>query len=190
VKNTVLGVLIAASTTLGSAAFAQQQQVDPESMAPPATAMPQPPPPPEAQQAAPNGYYGPESYSAPVAAPAPAGQWVYTNQYGWIWMPYGANYTYVTASDAGYAWAYYPRFGWRWVSAPWVVGYGPSPFWGRRGPVHFAWYGQPRFHGYVHVGFGRPGYRGPVYHAPAYHAPAAHVAWHGGGGGWRGGHRR
>jgi hypothetical protein len=173
VKKTVLGVLTAAATMLGSAAFAQAPAgYDPQSMGQP-PAMPEPPPPPEAQ-AAPPAYAAPQAY----AAPAPSGQWVYTNQYGWVWMPYGESYTYVTANEVAYTYAYYPRFGWRWISSPWVVGYGPSPFWGRLGPVHFAWYGHPRFHGYASRGAwsGRP-----VYHA------AAPAAWHGrfGHGGWR-----
>src|SRR4051812_15365813 len=135
--------------------------------------IPAPPPPP---QAAPADYY-----AAAAPAPAPSGQWVYTNQYGWVWMPYGANYTYVAGPGVAYSYTYYPRFGWRWVSAPWVIGYGPSPFWGRLGPSRFAWYGHPGFRGYAHGGWsGRPVFRSPV----------AHVAWHGGGfhgGGFHGG---
>ncbi|MGD0044969.1 MAG: hypothetical protein ABSE84_31985, partial [Isosphaeraceae bacterium] len=39
---------------------------------------------------------------------------VYTSEYGWIWMPYGNQYTYEgTANDAyPYSYVYYPSYGW------------------------------------------------------------------------------
>jgi hypothetical protein len=101
------------------------------------------PPPPSAYQSyrpaqaiqAPEPIYQP----APVAT-APAGQWVYTQQYGWLWMPYGAGYTSVTSPSVAYEYVYYPAHGWRWIYAPWVVGLGRAPHWGRLGPRHYAWY--------------------------------------------------
>src|ERR1017187_3920509 len=55
-----------------------------------------------------------------------AGQWVYTEQYGWVWMPYGDQYTYEgTAYDTSpYAYVYYPSYGWAWLAAPWIWGWG------------------------------------------------------------------
>jgi len=88
----------------------------------------------------------------------PSGQWIYTSQYGWLWMPYAREYTYVSP-DGGvaYEYAYYPRAGWRWVYAPWVLGWGPSPYWGYYGPRRYVWYAHPWFRvGVVH--------RGPIYH--------------------------
>jgi hypothetical protein len=186
VKRTALGILIAATTTFGSTAFAQQPVPPSYQPAQAPGSIPEPPPPPDAQAASPE-YYGqaasPGYYpAAPAVAATPSGQWVYTNQYGWVWMPYGADYTYVTPSNVAYTYAYYPRFGWRWVSSPWVVGVGPTPFWGRPGPVHFAWYGHPRFHGYA------PGSRW-YYRRPAYQAPVMQVGWHGRGWGHHGGRR-
>jgi hypothetical protein len=73
-------------------------------------------------------------------------------------MPYSRDYTYVSG-DGGvaYEYAYYPNGGWRWLYAPWVLGWGPSPYWGRLGPHHYIWYSRPWFRvGVVH--------RGPVYH--------------------------
>jgi hypothetical protein len=100
-----------------------------------------------------------QSSAPPVAEPADAtGQWIYTSQYGWLWMPYSRDYTYVSA-DGGeaYEYAYYPNSGWRWVYSPWVLGWGPSPYWGRVGPRRYVWYTHPWFRvGVVH--------RGPVYH--------------------------
>ncbi len=73
-----------------------------------------------------------------------SGQWVYTQQYGWVWMPYGDGYTYVPPSGEGepYEYVYYPSYGWTWVVAPWVWGWGPWPYFGVVGPWHFGWYGH------------------------------------------------
>jgi hypothetical protein len=101
----------------------------------------------------------------PPAAPPAAGQWVYTQQYGWVWMPYGQSYTYVPAEGNPFMFVYGPTLGWRWVTAPWVFDYGPTPYWGVRGRAHFAWYSRPWF--------ARRAYR-PVYHReyhPVYRAP-------------------
>ena len=163
-KKTLIGVLFAAATTMSTAAFAQPPQApgpDP-SWAPPPS-MPEPPPPPQAQ-AAPPAYYAAPAPAATIVAPA-SGQWVYTNQYGWVWMPYDASYTYVAGGNVAYTYAYYPHFGWRWIGAPWVVGVGPTPRWGHLGPSRFAWYGHPGFRGYA---VARGGWQRPVYRAPVY----------------------
>jgi hypothetical protein len=89
----------------------------------------------------------------PVAPPAgappplpgygvPDGQWVYTQQYGWIWMTTGEQYTYVPPDGTGepLEYVYYGNYGWTWIAAPWVWGYGPRPYWGRARPDRFAWY--------------------------------------------------
>jgi hypothetical protein len=168
VKKTLIGVLIAAATTISTAGFAQPQSPYPGSLPPPPS-MPEPPPPPQAP--APSYTYAPPAPAATVAMAAPAGQWVYTDQYGWIWMPYDADYTSVAGPDVAYTFVYRPRLGWRWVTAPWVLGLGPTPSWGRLGPAHFAWYGHPGFRGRVvaHGGWqSRPAYRAP-----------ARVAWRG-----------
>jgi hypothetical protein len=113
----------------------------------------------------------------PVAQPAPAttGQWVYTTQNGWLWMPYGQSYTYVNADTSlAYEYVYYPAFGWHWVSAPWVLGIGPSPYWGGHGYARFAWHAHPWFAN-RHAGGG-------------YQMRASHMgvrAFHGGGHGRR-----
>jgi hypothetical protein len=62
------------------------------------------PPPPPAELPSP-----PEPQAiAPVDAPSatiPEGQWVYTDQYGWVFMPYSQNYTYVGSTDYPYVWS-------------------------------------------------------------------------------------
>ena len=80
---------------------------------------------------------------------AATGQWVYTGQYGWIWMPYGDGYTY-QPSDGGSPdmYVYYPSVGWSWVVAPWVWGWGPQPYFGIYGTARFGWYGYGYGHWY------------------------------------------
>jgi hypothetical protein len=67
------------------------------------------------------------------------GQWVYTVQYGWIYMPYGDQYFH-TRTAGPYAYVYYPTFGWQWLAAPWIVGTGPYPYFGAHGPFAYGWY--------------------------------------------------
>ena len=100
----------------------------------------------------------------PVAPETATGQWVYTNQYGWVWMPYGAAYTYVAAGAYPDMYLYVPAYGWRWVVAPWVWGIGPHPYFGVYGWARYPWYGH---------GFGRwYGFRGgPVWAAPRWGHP-------------------
>ncbi|HTP25841.1 MAG TPA: hypothetical protein VMK12_09305 [Anaeromyxobacteraceae bacterium] len=73
-----------------------------------------------------------------------AGQWVYTQQYGWIWIPYSDSYSYVPPGGEGepYEYVFEPDLGWCWLAAPWVWGYGPWPYFGPYGPGHFGWYGH------------------------------------------------
>lgn len=129
------------------------------------------------------------------------GQWVYTQQYGWVWMPYGDTYSYVPPSGEGepYEYVYYPDYGWTWIGAPWVWGLGPWPYFGLWGPGRFGWYthGWWRtpalwhyrlgFHGgftgrWYGAGF-RGGFRSPAGHG----VTGAHSSGHGGG--HSGGHR-
>jgi hypothetical protein len=128
-----------------------------------AQAGPPPPPPDDAQPAAPP----PQSQPPPPPAAAPPtsqpieppqatgntsavpssvpGEWVYTTQYGWVWMPYDQQYTHVVeTSGVAYTFVFYPGFGWRWVLSPWVFGLGPRPYFAH-GPGRFAWYARPWF---------------------------------------------
>jgi hypothetical protein len=136
----------------------------PPSQAPPAPQSATPPPPPA--QAAP-------------APSAPAGQWVYTQQYGWIWMPYGDAYTWAPPDSYGqpYQYVYYPDYGWTWVIAPWVWGWGPWPYFGVYGPGFFAWYqwGWWRYPRFWHFS---PGFRGPfpAFRTPPVRPPAVRTA--------------
>jgi hypothetical protein len=126
---------------------AEQAPVQPTSPQP--TRQPPPPPvnpPPLQAQAAPP--------AQPPQAAAPGGQWVYTPQYGWLWMPYGNQYVYSPEGTAVYPseYVYRPAYGWVWLSAPWVWGWGPR--------IHFSV--GPRYFGWYHRGFVRHGvFRGP-----------------------------
>jgi hypothetical protein len=90
--------------------------------------------------------------AAPPKAPPVDGQWVYTDQYGWVWMPYSESYTYVPSDGYPAMYLYGPTFGWRWVAAPWVFDTGPRPYWGVRGRASFVWYSRPWFTHRVYVG--------------------------------------
>ncbi|MBI5610258.1 MAG: hypothetical protein HY902_15380 [Deltaproteobacteria bacterium] len=93
----------------------------------------------------------------------PEGQWVYTAQYGWLWMPYAQAYTYVMPDAAlAYMYVFYPLFGWRWVVAPWVLGFGRAPHWGVHGPGRFWHHGQP----WVRAPLPFRPFRGPGWHLP------------------------
>jgi hypothetical protein len=143
-------------------------------------------PPPVAEQApAP-------AQAAPVQAAPPAqqGQWVWTEEYGWIWVPAGAT-TYAVGTDP-YVYIYTPVYGWTWYASPW--GWGPYYYgawahrpWGWRYAPH-VWYGRgwvaPRFgayygarwHGYW--GGYRGGYRGG--YGGGFHGGGFHGGFHGG----------
>jgi hypothetical protein len=104
----------------------------------------QPPPPAPRQIPAP-----PLASADPPAQPAATGQWVYTDQYGWVWMPYGDRYVHVVpGDDPPDMYLYDPPYGWCWVSAPWIWGCGPLPFFGGLGWGRFGWWGN----GYGHWG--------------------------------------
>jgi hypothetical protein len=154
-----------------------------------ATAVPDTQPPAEPIPGPPAASPPPPVVTAPaLAAPAaPAGQWVYTDQYGWIWEPYGLPYTSVNENVA-YTYAYYPAHGWRWLYSPWVIGFGPEPYWGVRGRARFSWYGAHGFRGGYHGGY-VVHRAGPAYYRGA--RPAAGRAhWSGRQGFHGGGHGR
>jgi hypothetical protein len=145
--------------------------------------------------------YAPPAPQATEAAPAgqdvPSGEWVWTQQYGWVWMPYADGYTYVPPDGAGEPsmYVYYPAYGWTWVVAPWIWGWGPWPRFGGFGPAHFAWYGHGwwrtpgRWRGTTapfHGGFGG---RGGGRAFPARQAPSRGVVPHRAGVGFQGGGR-
>lgn len=138
-----------------------------EPSGPPPSAIPPPPP-----QMAPPPAAAPVQ-PLPTPRPAGTGQWVFTEQYGWVWMPYGSNYTYVpTDGGTPSMYVYYPEAGWCWVVAPWLWGLGPRPYFSVGGPNYFVWFGVGLGHWY---GFASP-YRHWGWPGRAY--------WHGGG--WRG----
>jgi hypothetical protein len=92
----------------------------------------------------------------------PSGQWVYTEQYGWIWMPGGGQYVYRDTA-APYSYVFYPRHGWLWVSSPWVWGWGAYPYFSRFHPWHYAWYRGIHYAGYRWSGHWA-GWRGGGWH--------------------------
>ena len=93
-----------------------QQSVTPDPAPAPASQPPtaQPPPPPVAPPAVQQQVQPAPQVQAQVQA-APSGQWVHTQQYGWVWMPYGNQYVYTPEDTSGsaypYAYVYYPTRG-------------------------------------------------------------------------------
>lgn len=134
------------------AAFAQEsppQPAQPQQYAP----APQQSPP---QQYAP----APQQYTPPPPQPAqpaanswvysyPSGQWVYSSDRGWIWVPAGASATLV--DGVPYTYLYTAGSGWNWYVSPW--GFGPYRFgaWARRPWYPPGWRGgwvaSPRIRG-------------------------------------------
>jgi len=118
---------------------AQPPEVAPESTPPPPLES-APPPPPNQVTAPPEPTAPPQAERANVAPTD--GQWVYTAQFGWVWMPFGPQFVFVPPGGAPpQMFVFYPAFGWRWVVAPWVWGLGPQPYWGVHGVVRFGWWG-------------------------------------------------
>lgn len=151
-----LAVLPAAARAQDDGYAVAETEVTPDGAAPAWT------PPAPAETPAPPAQAQPQ-------ATTPPGQWVYTQQYGWIWMPYADTYTQVPGNGYGepYAYVYYPAYStWTWVAAPWIWGYGPWPVFGVWGPARFGWYG----HGW--------------WRSPARWRWAPSHAWYPGGG-WR-----
>ncbi len=137
---------IARSSAYGQTAtlkVAAASESDPQPVQPSSPTPTNAPPPPPTEAPVPPS----NDTQASTQEVAPTGQWVYTDQYGWIWMPYGDAYSYVPPSgDLPDMYVYYPTAGWCWVVAPWLWGFGPMPFFGIYGPWYFGWYG----HGYGH----------------------------------------
>lgn len=230
IMNTRLAMMTCCAAALVSSAnaFAQSnpwwtgapdapaQQAPPP--APAAEAQPQPPPPPQPdtpQQAPaqpppdPAQTQPPAVQAPPYPAAAPQvteqmavqGEWVYTEQYGWTWVPYGS--TALTVGVQPYVYLFAPSFGWRWFVSPWGVGpfhygaWGWGPRWGPR-------YAPPRglagFHYAPGAGarsvYAPRAYGGAVHGAAPIHAGAAahgFGAGHAGGAvhfGGGGGHHR
>jgi hypothetical protein len=123
---------------------------------------------PPAQQAPPVTEQTPaEAQPQPVQS-VPQGRWVWTEEYGWIWVPAGAT-THPVGGEP-YVYIYTPLYGWTWYASPW--GWGPYYYgvwahrpWAWRYAPH-VWYGRgwvaPRFHAYYGARLGGHwgGYRG------------------------------
>jgi len=145
----------------------QPEGAPPQQLPPPPGAQ-VPPPPNLASEAMPKGL--------------PAGQWVYTAQYGWVWMPQGDSFVSVPpGGGTPVMYVYYPVVGWSWVVAPWIWGCGPMPYFGIYGPLRFTWWGRGFGHWYGFSGAYAHHVWGGGYHhqghwvelPPAHHAPPA-----------------
>lgn len=148
-------VVVSALATLpAGSALAQEAQVEVQAPAPP-----------EAE--------GAPYAAAPQAGVAAQGEWVYTDQYGWVWVPAGSSTTLV--GEDPYAYLYTPAYGWAWFASPWGVGpfyrggWGWGPRWGYAYAPH-AW------------GYGWGSHYGGHYYAPRVYSGGHYFAPHGVGG--------
>lgn len=141
-----------------------------------------PPPPPKELPPPPSG---------PSAAPD--GQWIYTSQYGWVWMPHASDYVAPSSPGAPpYGYVYYPRVGWTWVSAPWVIGWGPVPHF-THAASHFHWFHADLFRHHGHStrhDFGRSAHHGNLHDGGHHRSHGGHGQRHGGGHHGGGAHHR
>jgi hypothetical protein len=177
-KTTVglLGSLPAmlAGLLVTSSALAQDEQTSPVQTPPPppyqaAPAPPaMPPAPPVAGQVPQETEHGSASGTPQQSAPVPAegavqGQWLYTDRYGWIWIPAGAEATTLNAQP--YVYLYAPTYGWTWLVSPWGFGpYHAGPWVRTPGPAY--WHG--------------PGFRAPTHsYAHPYAGPRVWYGYHG-----------
>ena len=116
---------------------------------------PPPPPAPAQAQTAPPPPVSPAPQSAPVPAPpqpqtAPSpstwvvssagGQWVYTSDYGWIWVPAGASTRNIEGIP--YVYLYTPAYGWTWYVSPWGRGRYHYGVWVRHAWHPIGWRGS------------------------------------------------
>jgi hypothetical protein len=159
-SSLVLGV------TLNTSAFAQSAPAPQSQAAQPAPAQ-------APVQAAP-----PDEGPAPPASQwtysYPTGQWVYTAENGWVWVPAGATAT--VDEGVPYTYLYTPAYGWTWYVSPW--GWGPYHYggwvvhpwrpYGWRG----GWVAHPRVVG--HLGVWRGGWHGGGGFRGGYHGGGGH----------------
>jgi hypothetical protein len=81
----------------------------------------------------------PAAASQPPVYTYPTGQWVYTADHEWIWVPAGAST--VEMEGTPYVYLYTPSFGWTWYVSPWGWGRYHYGLWVRH-PWHPAgWHG-------------------------------------------------
>jgi hypothetical protein len=78
-------------------------------------------------------------------APTSQGQWVWTEQYGWVWVP--ADAVPLAVQGEPYVYLYTPTYGWTWFDSPWGW-YGPAGGWGWARPWYGGYWG-PRYHVYA-----------------------------------------
>jgi hypothetical protein len=111
----LIGTLVVCGTLVSLPAMAYPQDDEGAySVEPAPGATPEAAPPSELPPAPPSET--PPAHQAQEQAPSsvPPGQWVHTQQYGWIWMPYSDGYTYYPPGGYGepYAYVFYPAYGW------------------------------------------------------------------------------
>jgi hypothetical protein len=119
---------------------------------PPEPSSSAPPPPPASPRAPGEGPLPPLPKQGPKYAEAPppeptwvrpsqGGSWVYTRDYGWLWVPAGAGST--DYEGVPYTYLYTPRYGWTWYVSPWGPGYYAYGGWVVRPYRPVGWMSRP-----------------------------------------------
>ncbi len=90
----------------------------------------------------------PEAPAYAAGTAASLGQWVWTERYGWVWVPAEASPLEVQGEP--YVYLYTPAYGWTWFDSPWGW-YGPDGGWGWARPWYGSYWG-PRYHAYASPG--------------------------------------
>jgi hypothetical protein len=140
-------VTITVALLFAASAEAQTTQATPPGPPPSTTPVPVAPPAPPptvapTMPAAPSPPPPEQDVAGTAPEPSTQGEWAYTDQYGWIWVPYADNFVNVPSGGAvPQMYVYQPSVGWTWVLAPWVWGLGPQPYL-VVGPGRFAWWGK------------------------------------------------
>src|SRR5215813_1986269 len=98
----LVGAQVSPPVNAPAAPVQPREPVEPEPGAPTST---EPPPPESAPPPPPAGVSAPPEPTAPpqaerVNVPPTDGQWVYTAQYGWLWMPFGQQFIHVPQGGA------------------------------------------------------------------------------------------
>ena len=85
-----------------------------------------------------------QAQAMPTYAASGQGQWVWTTEDGWVWVP--AEAVPLEVQGEPYVYLYRPTLGWTWFASPWGWD-GPVGGWGWARPWYGSYWG-PRYHAY------------------------------------------
>ncbi len=145
----------ASESAASGAAIAPPPQQDAAAAANQTQAGPLPPLPSQAPRYAPSAGTDESPPASQWVQQYADGEWVYTSENGWIWVPAGA--VTMDAEGVPYTYLYTPASGWTWYLSPW--GWGPYHYgpWVRHTWRPSGWHGGWVAHPHVVVRLGGHG---------------------------------